>query len=535
MTQYYSRSDTAYSGSATFSIPFSYIKQDDITVKIIRIVEDVETEITATFTWLNASQITITTELQTGDIVSIRRNTPINQKIVIYQNQSMILDEDNLNLSQDQVFNAIQEMRDDNVTFQLDVDEEFEEYKNTVDDEIETIDDKADSAISTANSADSKADSAVSTANSADSKADNAVSTAGNAVTSAQEAAQSASASATSAAQSATNIAAALATAQEAASNASTALNTAQSASTTANSASNKVDEFGETIQTVLDAADEIEELENAVNTAINAAEAANAAVEETMEIIDNLGQVDWDVDDTTAREYIKNKPNLVLTVNNEQPDEYGNVNVQTGGTQVQADWNETDTTSEAYIQNKPANLSEFTDNLGSNPLHTHSQYLTAHQNLKTINGNSIVGTGDLSINGLPSQSGQSGKILKTDGTGASWESLSTLGAITSSDLTEIIALVSETTSGDYRLRTWSNGLKELWCIDYTQTTAGAYNITYPSGTFTADPLLIVDYHLAATASTSTTTRNYGFSRSSTGFSVYLAANAHISFYARGY
>ena len=35
---------------------------------------------------------------------------------------------------------------------------------------------------------------------------------------------------------------------------------------------------------------------------------------------------------------------------------------------------------------NKPTKLSDFTDDLGSSPVHTHSQYLTSHQTIKTLN-----------------------------------------------------------------------------------------------------------------------------------------------------
>ena len=35
---------------------------------------------------------------------------------------------------------------------------------------------------------------------------------------------------------------------------------------------------------------------------------------------------------------------------------------------------------------NKPTKLSDFTDDLGSSPTHTHSQYLTSHQTIKTLN-----------------------------------------------------------------------------------------------------------------------------------------------------
>ena len=46
---------------------------------------------------------------------------------------------------------------------------------------------------------------------------------------------------------------------------------------------------------------------------------------------------------------------------------------------------------------------------------------LVSGMNIKTINNNSILGSGNLVLDGLPSQTGQSGKFLTTDGTDASW------------------------------------------------------------------------------------------------------------------
>jgi hypothetical protein len=226
MTQYYSRTDTVYSGSAVISIPFSYISKDDISVIILRDDE----EIAATFTWQNASQINITTELQTGDVISVRRHTPIDEKIVTYTDESMILDDNNLNLSQDQLLDAVQEIWDNG----LDV--------TAISSEAIT---KADTALATANSADSKADNAVSTANTASSNASTALSNS-----------------------------------QTALSNSQTAVSTANSASGAATYASNKVDEFGEDIEAVIAAAEEIEALEEAVITATNAADTATNAAE---------------------------------------------------------------------------------------------------------------------------------------------------------------------------------------------------------------------------------------------------------------
>lgn len=51
----------------------------------------------------------------------------------------------------------------------------------------------------------------------------------------------------------------------------------------------------------------------------------------------------------------------------------------------------------------------------------------TAIQSVKTINGQSIVGTGDVTVGGLPDQSGHRGKFLTTDGTDASWGTVNAL------------------------------------------------------------------------------------------------------------
>ena len=49
---------------------------------------------------------------------------------------------------------------------------------------------------------------------------------------------------------------------------------------------------------------------------------------------------------------------------------------------QIQTDWLQSDNTQKDYIKNKPTNLSDFADNLGTNPVHTHNQYLTSHQDI---------------------------------------------------------------------------------------------------------------------------------------------------------
>lgn len=55
---------------------------------------------------------------------------------------------------------------------------------------------------------------------------------------------------------------------------------------------------------------------------------------------------------------------------------------------------------------------------------------LVSGTNIKTVNGNSLLGSGNVTIDSLPDQTGNSGKFLKTNGTTASWanglENLST-------------------------------------------------------------------------------------------------------------
>lgn len=83
-------------------------------------------------------------------------------------------------------------------------------------------------------------------------------------------------------------------------------------------------------------------------------------------------------------------------------------------------------------------------------------------------------------------------------------------------------------------IREWSDGTVEQWCYRRTISSAGTITVTYPIE-FVSEPLLMTTYTLAATATTSTTTRNYGYSTSKTGFTAYLAANARLAWYARGY
>ena len=105
MTESYSRYETIYRGDRIFSIPFPYLKEEDISVYINAVI-------TKEWEWLNTSQIMITAPLIQNDDILIQRNTPIDEKIVTYKNMSMVLNDENLNKSQDQLLYSVQEMYD---------------------------------------------------------------------------------------------------------------------------------------------------------------------------------------------------------------------------------------------------------------------------------------------------------------------------------------------------------------------------------------------------------------------------------------
>lgn len=108
MTQFYSRHETEFNGDRIFSVPFPYLNENDISVLI-------NGEVTTGWEWLNATQIMVNTDLKYKDKVEVRRNTPIDEKIVDYKNTSMVLSEENLNKSHDQLVYSTQEIYD-NVT-----------------------------------------------------------------------------------------------------------------------------------------------------------------------------------------------------------------------------------------------------------------------------------------------------------------------------------------------------------------------------------------------------------------------------------
>lgn len=372
MTTYFARKEYTYSsGDAIFSIPFSYIKKEHISVYI----NDEETE---NYTYLNNSQIQVSDTLEAGDIVSIVRSTPITSKMVEFSDTS-ILNKDTQNLAQDQVFDAVQEIYDDNLVFQADIDEQFTDYKSTVDNALNTIDGKADLAISTANgavntanSANSKADNAVSTANSANSKADNAVSTANTASSNASTAVNTAN----------------------------TAKNTADTAKETADNTKSRVDEFEDDIEAVIEAAEKINELEEAVQTAVGAAgtatDKAEIAADKADDAIAAANRAEAVVPSQTGHngKFLQTNGTTTSWENVDAlPSQTGKNGkfLKTDGTD--ASWEDIpiDQTFGGTSTNAQSGVSI------NNELNTNYQSkLVSGTNIKTINGQSILGSGNL-------------------------------------------------------------------------------------------------------------------------------------------
>lgn len=83
-------------------------------------------------------------------------------------------------------------------------------------------------------------------------------------------------------------------------------------------------------------------------------------------------------------------------------------------------------TTSQYPVQNKTITLkiNEIVASVGGK-----QDTLVSGTNIKTINGESVLGSGDLEVTGLPDQTGQAGKVLVTNGTNASWVSSTEVGS----------------------------------------------------------------------------------------------------------
>lgn len=133
MTQYYSRIDTEFNGDV-YSIPFSYINENEINVYI-------NDELWEDWEFLNASQIKLLelpSDLPANSIITIQRNTNIEEKVVDFTNNTM-LSESALDLSNDQFLYSIQEVYDDVSKFKIDVQEDVDKKVEAVSEAVSKI------------------------------------------------------------------------------------------------------------------------------------------------------------------------------------------------------------------------------------------------------------------------------------------------------------------------------------------------------------------------------------------------------------
>lgn len=147
MTQFYSRNDVNFTGDV-YSIPFSYLKKEEVKVYI-------DDELWTDWHFLNESQLTLDSvpeDIGYNNIISVRRETDIAEKVVDYSNNSL-LNKENLNKSQDQLLFAVQEIYDNNTQFEIDikaeVDEKVERVTGAVE-QLEKLEDAVETAISSA-------------------------------------------------------------------------------------------------------------------------------------------------------------------------------------------------------------------------------------------------------------------------------------------------------------------------------------------------------------------------------------------------
>lgn len=198
---------TGDGSSKMFAVSFPYLSTTHVEVTVGGVLKTLGTD----YTFSNPAVISFVTAPAAGTPVVIKRNTPKNQRLVDFQDAS-VLTEEVLDQSSLQLFYITQEQLDEPVAA----------YENS------------QVAVDTANGAVTTANSAVSTANSAVTKADEAISIANTAKTDAVGSAAAAASSASAAAASATNAAT---SATQSATSATASATSATNAQTSANAA----------------------------------------------------------------------------------------------------------------------------------------------------------------------------------------------------------------------------------------------------------------------------------------------------------
>lgn len=166
---------------------------------------------------------------------------------------------------------------------------------------------------------------------------------------------------------------------------------------------------------------------------------------------------------------------------------------------------------------------------------------LVSGTNIKTINNNSILGSGNLTIDVLPSQTGQAGKYLTTDGTDTSWSDSITTSLnqkVDKSSLVEAHVVIETYQSGTSWYRLYNSG----WCEQggITANNAGLVSVSllknYANTNYGVQ-LTVKDVNISAggsgitpyTSSSSLTTSGFQISKYADARQVIWCAYGYIS------
>ena len=108
---------------------------------------------------------------------------------------------------------------------------------------------------------------------------------------------------------------------------------------------------------------------------------------------------------------------------------------------------------------------------------------LVSGTNIKTINNNSLLGSGDITIDSLPTQTGQSGKFLTTDGTDASWATVDALPSQSGQSGKFLTTDGTDASWGDALVNTATaqNALTILGTPNTTSNNSRSINVGYNS------------------------------------------------------
>ena len=200
-------------------------------------------------------------------------------------------------------------------------------------------------------------------------------------------------------------------------------------------------------------------------------------------------------------------------------------------------------------IDSQPASLSN--NAVSSDGVYTalndKQDTLVSGTNIKTINNNSILGSGDLTLDGLPSQAGHSGEFLTTDGTNASWADVDALpsqtghsGDVLTTDGTDaswvdtdtIYPVIETYVNGASWYRVYSDGWIEQG--GFVSSVSGDYTVNF------LKPFVDTNYTILKTMSTNSTAggmqyKQFAFFSRTASSATTATASADFSWYACGY